>query len=162
MLVDFIKEQLIETYIRIERKLYFKNKGILYLLNLLEQDVTRLIQHHHKAMQEIKKKRTMVKQTTLATSFRTDEDSMSRNDPTLNSISINGTDITPILSNKKSMKQNASTPYIDRVQTMKLMDSYEGKRSVPKLRTNSKISDSLLEDQSPFKLPKIDEELVTL
>lgn len=43
VLVDYIRQQMLETYIKIEKKLKFKNKGLLYLLNLYEKDVTTML-----------------------------------------------------------------------------------------------------------------------
>lgn len=43
VLVDFMREQLLVTYIKIEKKFKFKNKGILYLLQLFNEDVTKML-----------------------------------------------------------------------------------------------------------------------
>ena len=43
VLNDYIRQQLLDTYIKIERKLKFKNKGIIYLLNIFEKDVTKML-----------------------------------------------------------------------------------------------------------------------
>jgi len=43
VLVDYIRQELIETYIKIEKKYKFKNKGLLYLLALYEKDVTKML-----------------------------------------------------------------------------------------------------------------------
>lgn len=43
VLVDFIRQQLLDQYIRMEKKHKFKNKGILYLLQLFNKDVTKMI-----------------------------------------------------------------------------------------------------------------------
>ena len=43
VLVDYIKGQVLEHYIKIEKKLKFRNKGLIYLLGLYEKDVNKLI-----------------------------------------------------------------------------------------------------------------------
>jgi hypothetical protein len=43
VLVEYIRAQILDTYIKIERKYKFKNKGLLYLLNLYEKDVTKML-----------------------------------------------------------------------------------------------------------------------
>jgi hypothetical protein len=58
VLVDFIRQQLLETFIIIERKQHFKNKGILYLLSLFDNDVTKMLQYYNK---ELKKEKTIAK-----------------------------------------------------------------------------------------------------
>lgn len=43
VLADFIRNQILETYIKIEKKLHFKNKGLLYILQIYDKDVTKML-----------------------------------------------------------------------------------------------------------------------
>jgi hypothetical protein len=43
VLSDYLMQQLIDTYIKIETKLNFKNKGLLFLLSLLHNDPEALV-----------------------------------------------------------------------------------------------------------------------
>jgi hypothetical protein len=43
VLVDYIRQQLLDQYIRMERKYKFKNKGVLYLLQLFNKDVKKML-----------------------------------------------------------------------------------------------------------------------
>ena len=47
VLTDLIREALLDTYIKIETKLRFKNRGILFLLNMFEKDVAKMIIFHY-------------------------------------------------------------------------------------------------------------------
>ena len=48
VLVEYIRQQLLDTYIKTERKFKYKNKGILYQLGLFEKDVTKMLQYYYK------------------------------------------------------------------------------------------------------------------
>ena len=52
VLQDFIRDQLLETYIKIEKKFKFKNKGIIYLLQLFNKDVTKMLQFYYTEQQK--------------------------------------------------------------------------------------------------------------
>ena len=54
VLVEFIRESLLETYVRIEKKSRFMNKGILYLLKIFDKDVNRMLQYYHKESIKVK------------------------------------------------------------------------------------------------------------
>lgn len=54
--MDYIRDQLLETYIKIEKKFKFKNKGIIYLLKLFNQDVTKMLQFYHNEKQKLRTK----------------------------------------------------------------------------------------------------------
>ena len=41
--MDFIRSQVLDQYLKIEKKLKFRNKGLLYLLGLYDKDVNKLI-----------------------------------------------------------------------------------------------------------------------
>lgn len=43
VLFDFIRQKLLETYIAIERQHKFKNRGLLFLLQVYDHDVTRML-----------------------------------------------------------------------------------------------------------------------
>lgn len=47
VLVEYIRQQILETYIKIEKKFKFKNKGLLYLLQLYDKDVTKMLQYYN-------------------------------------------------------------------------------------------------------------------
>ena len=52
VLQDQIRSQVLEQYLTTEKKLRFRNKGLLYLLTLFEKDVSKLLQfsRHRKAI----------------------------------------------------------------------------------------------------------------
>ena len=52
VLVDFIRDQLLDAYIKIEKKHKFKNKGIIYLLQFFNQDVTKMLQFYYSEQQK--------------------------------------------------------------------------------------------------------------
>jgi len=43
-LAENIKQQVLETYFKIEKKYKFRNHGLLYILGLFEKDVPKMIQ----------------------------------------------------------------------------------------------------------------------
>ena len=44
---EFIRKCLLDTYIKIEKKLKFKSRALLYLLNLFQKDVTKMLLQHN-------------------------------------------------------------------------------------------------------------------
>jgi hypothetical protein len=44
LLQDHIRTKVLEQYLLTEKKLKFRNKGLLYLLSLVEKDVSKLLQ----------------------------------------------------------------------------------------------------------------------
>ena len=54
VLQDHIRTQVLDSYLKTEKKLKFRNKGLLYLLSLFEKDVNKLLQfsRHKQAVQK--------------------------------------------------------------------------------------------------------------
>jgi hypothetical protein len=44
VLADFSRQQLLESLLKTEKKLKFRNKGLIYLLSFFEKDVGKLLQ----------------------------------------------------------------------------------------------------------------------
>lgn len=44
VLADFARTQVLESYVKTEKRLKFRNKGLLYLLSFFEKDVSKLLQ----------------------------------------------------------------------------------------------------------------------
>lgn len=43
ILQDYVRTRVLEQYLLTEKKLKFRNKGLLYLLSLLENDVSKML-----------------------------------------------------------------------------------------------------------------------
>lgn len=72
MLVDYIRGQVLDLYLKIEKKLKFRNKGLLYLLGLFDKDVNKLVQFAKQKLNKEraskpKKKQIMDQRSKLAT-----------------------------------------------------------------------------------------------
>lgn len=44
VLQDHIRSSVLDQYLKTEKKLKFRNKGLLYILNIFEKDVSKLLQ----------------------------------------------------------------------------------------------------------------------
>ena len=62
-LAEFIKKQVLETYVKIEKRHQFRNKGLLYLLNMFNQDVSQMLsKYRYDKVKEVSLKNTLRKE----------------------------------------------------------------------------------------------------
>jgi hypothetical protein len=65
VLVDYVREQLLDHYVKIENKHGFRNNGLLYLLGLYDKDVAKMISLTKQQTVKLRSKKLKQKQDGL-------------------------------------------------------------------------------------------------